>query len=545
MSNFADALCWLAQGDIDAAEPSLLPMETVVLVLLAAILLALLIRPQYRRRVVRLMRFEVSGAAGAGLNDETEAIVPSVPAESRGRRSDGLLGAARARERRLAFATGAALAVFVGCSLVVAWMSGGGARAAVLALAGAGGLASVPSLVNLNPASSRAAIIAATILACGGVAAAESIVERTAWVRDPDEIAGVLVFAAAFCAATLHRTLRPLVPALVILAAPLGSLLLVPALLQPWARECAPGVLSSDAAALAGGTLALLLWVGITAGVALSMRVLDVIADWQRKGILTDLALIGIFGLWLVALVVTSALEVNGTGRFSGRGVLIACAWTAISCAAYVVACSRTHGTQRGSTLLLLRVFDRTGRAQRALDAVQARWRTMGPVWQIGGPDLAQLNVDLFEITMYLAGRLHELFALATLSTADLSQRLRTPPSKDGRWTVEEIFCFNNRWFETVERLMLMSDVILIDVRGFSPQRRGTARELSLLNEHRLLTKALALGDERTDWAAVDALLGAEHEGARLRRVQLRTNRDVRSCLEQLAAMAAGPAPTS
>ena len=206
--------------------------------------------------------------------------------------------------------------------------------------------------------------------------------------------------------------------------------------------------------------------------------------------------------------------------------------------AAYTLVCSRQPIAHRGSSLLLLRVFDQTGRAQQLLDSIQARWRTIGPVWQIGGPDLAQLNVDLFEITMYLAGRLHELFALDAPSTSDLSTRLRTPPSRDGRWQVQEIFCFNNRWHETVERLMLMSDAMLIDVRGFSPGRAGTAYELSLLGKHRLLPKALAVGDEKTDWAAVDALVTVSDDNRPLSRIQLKADAGVERCLEQLTAIA-------
>jgi hypothetical protein len=67
--------------------------------------------------------------------------------------------------------------------------------------------------------------------------------------------------------------------------------------------------------------------------------------------------------------------------------------------------------------LLILRVFARKSRQHALLDRMQQRWRDLGPVHQIGGSDLVELNVDLHECSMFLCGRRHELFLAGSLRT--------------------------------------------------------------------------------------------------------------------------------
>jgi hypothetical protein len=49
-------------------------------------------------------------------------------------------------------------------------------------------------------------------------------------------------------------------------------------------------------------------------------------------------------------------------------------------------------------------------RSDRLLDQVQTGWRYAGPVLQIGGPDLARLNINPYEFALFLGMRTHQLF---------------------------------------------------------------------------------------------------------------------------------------
>jgi hypothetical protein len=158
----------------------------------------------------------------------------------------------------------------------------------------------------------------------------------------------------------------------------------------------------------------------------------------------------------------------------------------------------------------VLRVFTRRRKQQKLLNQLQSRWRYAGPVHQIGGPDLATTNVDPHECALFLVGRLHDLFLPEAASPAQLESRLRARADREGRYGINEVFCFNSAWKQTVEQLMQISEAILLDLRGLTAQRLGTSYELRVLARSGLLDRVVALGDERTDWALAERLLAEE-----------------------------------
>ena len=272
-------------------------------------------------------------------------------------------------------------------------------------------------------------------------------------------------------------------------------------------------------------------------GVLLAFRALDLLSRLQASGMVNDVSLVAAFALVLIALLLTWGLH-EQRGTQPSALILVVCgAWVATAAVAYFLAIGRAaRRAHPGHALLVLRVFDRTGRAQQFLDQLLVRWRLIGPVWQIGGPDLAPLNVSLLGSTMYLAGRLHELFLPVALTSHALERRLRRSPASDGRWGIDELFCFNSAWLGTVEQLMVISDAILIDLRGFTAERQGIREELVLLARTRRLSRTLAIGDERTDWTHVGRLVDATAgEGAQLlTKVTVAPGAELR-CLAQLA----------
>jgi hypothetical protein len=80
-------------------------------------------------------------------------------------------------------------------------------------------------------------------------------------------------------------------------------------------------------------------------------------------------------------------------------------------------------------------------------------------------------------------------------------------PDPDGRYRVNEFFCFDDIWKEAVELLLESSDAIVLDLSEFTAERQGTAFELGLLSERGALSRTIFLVSKATDLAALHAAL--------------------------------------
>jgi hypothetical protein len=485
-----------------------------VVAVIVAIVVAPVVRAMYRQRVMRLMKFEEINAGtfetatfsfAAGSNSLSErSRLPDVD------KSDVIAGAGL-RQRRIVRGTVLALVVFMLGALVVARILGGTWADGGAMFVTAGLLAAGPLFVNVRPyGSQRTTLLTLSMLTIAFLAAEMLFSSQESSDTDRFDVFLGMVAVLALVALLMHRTLRPLVlPLATIVCAPLLALL-TPLFVGIFVADCEStfGVLGNMNIILAGLVGAPLL----AFAVMLAFRALDLLAEWQTRGVVNDISMVGAFAVFLTALLLTWSLYEDLDSQPSLAILLVPCLWAATPCLAYFKATAlHVPGTQMGHALLVLRVFDKTGRAPRLLDRLQTQWRLIGPVWQIGGPDLASMNVSLFENTMFLAGRLHELFLSGAVPVGQLERRLRRLPGQDGRWGIDEVFCFNTAWRRTVDHLMTMSDAILIDVRGVTPDRAGIRDELMLLARSDRLARTLAIGDERTDWAYVDQVV---HENA-------------------------------
>jgi len=149
--------------------------------------------------------------------------------------------------------------------------------------------------------------------------------------------------------------------------------------------------------------------------------------------------------------------------------------------------------------LLLLRVFGAPRRAEQMFDAVANQWRFDGNVNLIGGADLAARTLDPGETLAFLGGYLQSEFVH---DAAGLERRLaaldevRDP---DGRFRVNDFFCFDDTWRPTLEALLGRSDVVLMDLRGFSRQNAGCLYEMEKLANHAKLERTLFVLDDDSD----------------------------------------------
>lgn len=166
--------------------------------------------------------------------------------------------------------------------------------------------------------------------------------------------------------------------------------------------------------------------------------------------------------------------------------------------------------------LLLLRVFSLGARSSRLFDSFARLWRHTGSVRMIAGPDLANSTVEPHEFLDFLAGRLQRRFITGP---AVLEQRLAETQQRrdpDGRFRVSSFFCHDDTWRMVLRRLAHDSDLVLMDLRGFSPANRGCIYEINELLETVDLERFLLVVDATTDerfltevlkqgWAAISS----------------------------------------
>jgi hypothetical protein len=165
------------------------------------------------------------------------------------------------------------------------------------------------------------------------------------------------------------------------------------------------------------------------------------------------------------------------------------------------------RGDAASPTLLLLRVFALGGRSERLFDAFSKRWLRAGSIFMIAGPDLAASTVEPHEFLDYMAGRLSRRFVS---SGEDLERRLRAVeqgPDPDGRYRVNEFFCYADTWQQTMTRLAARADAVLMDLRSFSPSNQGCMFELQQLLDSVSLDRVVFLIDDTTDRAFLENVL--------------------------------------
>jgi hypothetical protein len=222
--------------------------------------------------------------------------------------------------------------------------------------------------------------------------------------------------------------------------------------------------------------------------------------------------------------------------------MVVACLiWVALTVGAYVVVLRASPWPAGACRLLVLRVFSNS-RSDRLLDKVQTSWRYAGPVLQIGGPDLARFNINPYEFALFLGMRTHQLFLPGEVTKERLLSGLDLAPDREGRFRIAEVFCFDSAWRSTVQVLIETSDAILLDLRGFGPQRAGTGYELAQLASLGRFDRTVVVGDATTDWSYFEALTGSEAKS--IVRFDAQEPNLVDSCITALLQRGIRPAHT-
>ena len=208
---------------------------------------------------------------------------------------------------------------------------------------------------------------------------------------------------------------------------------------------------------------------------------------------------------------------------------------------------------ERSPTLLLLRVFALGNRSERLFDALSKRWLRAGSISMIAGPDLVASTVEPHEFLEFMGGRLSRMFVRGRDDLERRVQAMDYGPDPDGRFRVNELFCYADTWKDAMRELSVGADAVLMDLRSFSRSNQGCLFELQQLLDVVPLERVVFLLDDTTDRAFLErALQDACRQArvdspnrrtaapeARLLRVAAQQTADVRGLLKLLFA---GPA---
>jgi hypothetical protein len=167
----------------------------------------------------------------------------------------------------------------------------------------------------------------------------------------------------------------------------------------------------------------------------------------------------------------------------------------------------------RPPTLLMLRVFQRDRAVRELFDRVIERWRLSGNTLLIAGTDLVDRTLDADDVFTFLDGRLGSRF-IATRE--DIRARIASfvlTPDAEGRFRVNECYCHDATWQPALEALIRLSDVALMDLRGFRSSNAGCRFELAALARAAHELRVVVLTDAATDDEAIrEAIAGGRAE---------------------------------
>ncbi|MDX2259812.1 MAG: hypothetical protein NW205_12975 [Hyphomicrobiaceae bacterium] len=196
--------------------------------------------------------------------------------------------------------------------------------------------------------------------------------------------------------------------------------------------------------------------------------------------------------------------------------------YRAVLIAGYRLIAARLDRRQKPPDLLLLRVFSLGGRSEALFDAVAKPWRSLGTLSLIAGPDLARATVAPHEFLEFLSGRLARRFIS---SPAEFDARLAESAGPAGlavdasardpdlRYRATSFYCHDDTWRGVLAGLARRSDVVLMDLRGFTAAARGCAYEIDELFDLVALARIVFIIDSSTKRSALDAEIARAWSG--------------------------------
>ena len=133
------------------------------------------------------------------------------------------------------------------------------------------------------------------------------------------------------------------------------------------------------------------------------------------------------------------------------------------------------------------------------------RWRYLGPIRLIAGPDAAHSTIEPHEFFEFLNRRLSRAFVKGPEDLESRFAENTTAPDPDGLYRIHDFFCHEDTWRMTVSKLALDADAVLMDLRGFGPTNRGCVYEIEQLLGWVPLERMVLLVDDTADLAFLES----------------------------------------
>jgi hypothetical protein len=217
--------------------------------------------------------------------------------------------------------------------------------------------------------------------------------------------------------------------------------------------------------------------------------------------------------VWVLSLI-TPAL---GAASESWRGALatffLPLAWIPFSYPLLRAVAPVVPRQKRAPTLLVLRVFQKDASIQNLFDRVIERWRLTGNTVLIAGTDLTERTIDAEDIFTFIDGRLAERFIYHPDEIEAKLSQFELEPDIEGRYRVNECYCHDSTWQQALDRLIAISDVVLMDLRGFRKKNKGCLYELGVLAAAPAIGRVVILANPGGDRDKAEAAAAAAPEG--------------------------------
>jgi hypothetical protein len=141
----------------------------------------------------------------------------------------------------------------------------------------------------------------------------------------------------------------------------------------------------------------------------------------------------------------------------------------------------RDARTRPNQELLMLRVFRGDRRSEELILSLGSRWRYAGSIQIIAGIDLATTTVEPPQFLNFVRRRLRLQFIANQQQLEERVSKLELAPAFDGRFRINQFFCFADTWQSAVTEFVRRTDYVILDLRGYKPINAGCTYEMDLL----------------------------------------------------------------
>lgn len=225
---------------------------------------------------------------------------------------------------------------------------------------------------------------------------------------------------------------------------------------------------------------------------------LQAVGNWYKQKKISEQS-ITIDAIWLLFGVFQSIGLIFEGERWFIASLMAFVVYKIVSSAGFAYFGYKESTSEKSPNLLLLRVFSLGRRSERLFDILGIYWRYVGSIRLIAGPDLATATMEPHEFLDFISGKLSRRF-IDTSQTLELRiSEMDNRPDRDGQFRVNDFFCSDSTWKIVLSRLVSSSDVVLMDLRGFSSQNAGCIFEINELINTVELKQIIFVIDETTD----------------------------------------------